>query len=300
MTQDLKKLPNYDLNLLKHFLCLIRADSVTSASNLANISQPAMSLSLKKLRKVFNDELFITSKSGIKATNTSITLHPMIRKIFNEIEDLQAFETSFNPTTQAEEFVIYCSELFEIAWGSHILKLLRRFNKSHSLRINSLKDLKSNSVLLDSEQPIYDLIIAGTKLPIPNVKQRKLIEYQYVIVSNKSLKIKEEKTYLKWSVMNNNGKTELDSHFKEKKLRRKTMSCNSIASLLELIEHNCQLVAILPKPIEKLVKRYKNLKMERDIDSKLTLSFYCHWSLVDDKVEKNRWFRKLISDNIKN
>src|SRR5690606_19741173 len=61
-------LRNVDLNLLVVFDALLRTRSVTRAAQVLNMSQPATSFALSKLRKMLGDPLFVRTASGIVPT----------------------------------------------------------------------------------------------------------------------------------------------------------------------------------------------------------------------------------------
>jgi DNA-binding transcriptional LysR family regulator len=60
---DLAKL---DLNLLKSFQVLINERHVGRAAEKMNVSQSAMSHTLSRLRKAFNDDLFVRNAKGME------------------------------------------------------------------------------------------------------------------------------------------------------------------------------------------------------------------------------------------
>ena len=66
-------LASVDLNLLVHFDVLMREKNVTRAAESLNITQPAMSNILRRLRKTFNDPLLIRSSEGMTPTERQIS-----------------------------------------------------------------------------------------------------------------------------------------------------------------------------------------------------------------------------------
>ena len=64
-----------DLNLLLVFQCLMNERSVTKAANALFLTQGAVSASLRKLRVVFNDELFTRGSHGMTPELRSLEKH---------------------------------------------------------------------------------------------------------------------------------------------------------------------------------------------------------------------------------
>ena len=59
------KVNRIDLNLLVYLDALLRERNVTKAANQLNLSQPAMSNGLKRLRELFNDPLLVRTSEGM-------------------------------------------------------------------------------------------------------------------------------------------------------------------------------------------------------------------------------------------
>ena len=64
----MQNLNNLDLNLLKALHALIEEKNVSRAAERLNLTQPAVSTMLAKLRHRFNDPLFIRTAHGMIPT----------------------------------------------------------------------------------------------------------------------------------------------------------------------------------------------------------------------------------------
>lgn len=69
MRANQQLLSSFDLNLVRVFLTVYKARSVSRAAVLLNVGQPAVSASLVRLRKRFGDPLFVRMGRGIVATD---------------------------------------------------------------------------------------------------------------------------------------------------------------------------------------------------------------------------------------
>lgn len=99
-----------DLNLLIYLDVLLREKNVTRAANQLNITQPAMSNGLKRLRNLFNDPILVRTSDGMVPTERSKALAPVIRKILLELEEALQSEDSFNPATSERVFRLMASD----------------------------------------------------------------------------------------------------------------------------------------------------------------------------------------------
>jgi len=57
-----------DLNLMRYLAVLLREQSVTRAAEKLDVSQPAVSAALSRLRSLLDDELMVRGPSGISLT----------------------------------------------------------------------------------------------------------------------------------------------------------------------------------------------------------------------------------------
>jgi DNA-binding transcriptional LysR family regulator len=85
---DLSKI---DINMLKALNVLIMERQVGRAAKQMNVSQSAMSHTLTRLRKVFDDPLFVRTAHGMEPNPKAIELGKNIQKILLQIDSL--FET---------------------------------------------------------------------------------------------------------------------------------------------------------------------------------------------------------------
>lgn len=103
---NIKKL---SINLLVSFDALMTECSVSVAAKKCHITQAAMSNSLKQLRDIFDDPLFIRESKGIKPTSKATSLHTKVRAAITSIEDV-FIEENFDPRRSSREFNLALSD----------------------------------------------------------------------------------------------------------------------------------------------------------------------------------------------
>jgi LysR family transcriptional activator of mexEF-oprN operon len=91
-----KNFDNVNLNLLVIFAVLMRERSVTRASKILMISQPAVSHALKQLRTMFADPLFTRSSTGVNPTEHAQVVHKDL------LVSLEAIEAILNKRNQEQ------------------------------------------------------------------------------------------------------------------------------------------------------------------------------------------------------
>lgn len=115
-----------DLNLLIYLDVLLREKNVTRAASKLNITQPAMSNGLKRLRTLFSDPILVRTSDGMVPTERARSLSPIIRKILLELEEALQSEEEFDEAKSQRVFRIMASDY---AASTLIPKLLKKINK---------------------------------------------------------------------------------------------------------------------------------------------------------------------------
>ncbi len=95
-----------DLNLLKVLDALLKDRSVSKAAQRLNLSQPAMSHALNRLREQLNDPLMVRSYHGMDPTPYAESLIEPLSKILSMIERDILRQEPFDPQTTEKAFTI--------------------------------------------------------------------------------------------------------------------------------------------------------------------------------------------------
>ncbi|MBO9726191.1 MAG: LysR family transcriptional regulator [Novosphingobium sp.] len=104
------RLNNFDLNLLVALHALLEERSVTRAAERLNMTQPAMSAALRRLRESFNDELLAVSGKRMVPTSHAQNLAPMVEQMIVGAQSLISSSTRFDASTSRRVFRLYASD----------------------------------------------------------------------------------------------------------------------------------------------------------------------------------------------
>jgi DNA-binding transcriptional LysR family regulator len=113
-----------DLNLLQVFDTIYREGSLTRAAKTLNLTQPALSHSLARLRIWFNDPLF--SRQGNRMVPTPLatrfieSMRPGLHQIHNAVNQFH----SFDPTHQRKTFSLALRDILESTFLPHLMTQL--------------------------------------------------------------------------------------------------------------------------------------------------------------------------------
>lgn len=118
-------LSRIDLNLLVYLDVLLQERNVSRAAERLDITQPAMSNSLRRLRDLFKDPLLIRTGSGMKPTERALELEPLIRDILVGTEQVLQPAAEYNPATSRQVFRIMASDYAEATLLPALLSRIR-------------------------------------------------------------------------------------------------------------------------------------------------------------------------------
>ena len=117
-------LSTLDLNLLRVFDAVARERHVTRAAQRLNLSQPAVSNALARLRAALNDELFLRRPGGVEPTELALALAGPVAEVLDRLRDTLAIHAPFDPATADRVFTVAFSEYAEAVLAPHLLERL--------------------------------------------------------------------------------------------------------------------------------------------------------------------------------
>ena len=114
-----------DLNLLLVFDALMRERSVSRGGEALGLSQPAASYALAKLRRMFDDPLFIRTPRGISPTPRAEMLSMPVRDVLEQINTQIMPAISFSPQFGVRTFTLCMSDISEMFFLPPLVRKLR-------------------------------------------------------------------------------------------------------------------------------------------------------------------------------
>ncbi len=172
MNIDYSSLRQLDLNLLIALDVLITEASVTKAAERLDLSQSAMSYSLKKLRTILDDDILIRTSREMEVTPYARQISDRLRQILEEIQATLLEKEAFNPATSSETFRIATSDYVEATIGVNLLPQL--VAQAPNIRIR-IKHLEKSTVMDALDNNEIDLAIN----PCLNLKSWQIEENLY-------------------------------------------------------------------------------------------------------------------------
>jgi DNA-binding transcriptional LysR family regulator len=131
-------LQKVDLNLLPIVLALYDEQNVSRAAQRLGMSQPAVSMALRKLRSVFNDQLFVRAPNGITPTPRALGLVEIARPLVARLYDELFAEVRFDATVSTRPFTFALSDVGEMVFLPKLLERLRAQAPNAAIRSVSM------------------------------------------------------------------------------------------------------------------------------------------------------------------
>ena len=121
----IRALSRVDLNLLIALDTLLRERSVTQAASRLGLSQPALSASLARLRRYFDDELLTRVGNKYELTPLAVALLERTTVALAATAEVFTAPADFDPATAEREFELYVSDYAASVLATELSRLTR-------------------------------------------------------------------------------------------------------------------------------------------------------------------------------
>ncbi|EPW6858816.1 LysR family transcriptional regulator [Vibrio vulnificus] len=147
---------NTDLNLIPIFVAIFEEQNLSKAAARLDISQPAVSKALARLRDIYDEPLFHRSPSGVEPTSFAVDIYPAMLTAFKNFTSTLSASSEFEAKVSNRIFSIACVSVASYELMPQLLKQIRQHAPNISLEVHPLftEDYES-----DLRLQRYDLII---------------------------------------------------------------------------------------------------------------------------------------------
>ena len=175
-----------DLNLLVSLEALIRDANVSHAAARLNLSQPALSAQLRKLRDMFDDPLLVPADSGrgMVPTARAIELAAPLHDALHTLRSLVESRTPFDPGTAQRVFRIAANDNAVVVVGLPLMQRVATW-MNPNLQVAFVRP-DANLVAGQLEQGVVDLVIGSERMVPPVAKARKLFDEHFLMVQRRN------------------------------------------------------------------------------------------------------------------
>lgn len=183
-----------DLNLLVVFHEVFQDRQISSAARRLNLSQPAVSNALARLRRTFGDELFVRTAQGMQPTPLAQQLAEPVAAALSHVAKALNRQESFSATASRRHFTLAMTDVGEVYFMPALIDTLNRL--APGIRISTVRasaiDLKT-----EMESGRVDLAIGAFGNVSGALYQRRLFRQNYVSMFRHGHPIGKTQTTLK-------------------------------------------------------------------------------------------------------
>ena len=167
-----------DLNLLVVFDTIMTEVSISKAALRLNITQPAVSNAVARMRHIWRDDLFVKNGRNIKPTVFAKNLWSNIKEPLNQIREA-VLDDNFSPLSSNRTFKIAAVD----AAVSLVWPKLRALFEENAPNISLLAaPFSMNNAEAQLNQADVDFLIGPASIQTPHLKSKPLYELNYVCV----------------------------------------------------------------------------------------------------------------------
>ena len=169
-----------DFNLLVTLDTLLAERNVTQAARRLNMSQPALSTRLSRLRDIFDDPLLIPAQRGMVPTQKALELQPRLHEALEAVRQVVAKDSAFDPSRAKGTIRIAASDYTQSALLLPLVRTLRQ--EAPGLRIAWLS-LDLTVLHSQMERGAVDLAIDLPQRVPGQLRMRAFCREEYVLIA---------------------------------------------------------------------------------------------------------------------
>ncbi|MBB2166959.1 LysR family transcriptional regulator [Gluconacetobacter aggeris] len=170
-----------DLNLAQVFLALWHERSVSRAAVRLALTQPAVSASLRRLRALCGDELFVRTRYGMQPTSRATTMASVLEECVDTLRGALGQRGEFNPAFSSRSFVVGCDGGLDYALGPYLMAKIREVAPNVTL---TARAVPADTMNLTLERREIDLAVTIYPLTRPDCVALSLASYGMVCVGD--------------------------------------------------------------------------------------------------------------------
>ncbi|VXB40276.1 LysR family transcriptional regulator [Arthrobacter sp. 9V] len=290
---------NLDLNLLPQLQVLLELRNVSRAAERLQLSQPATSAAMARLRRHFDDELLVRNGRSYELTVFAQSLVPLVDEAMLHIQRATRVRSGFDPTTSEREFVIAASDYA----AALIVGPLRGILQQEAPRVTV--DFVPTSGLQGSlaEYSRMDLLVGPMGYKMQGATKQ-LFRDSFVAVADAGNPLLEQPRLTLEDLVGvphavgyfgEGISTPADKLFESRGVRRRVAAVVAGFLSLPLLVEGSDLVALVPRMLASRAQRGANievLEFSAELEAALVEAMYWHPSRTEDPASV--WLRSVV------
>ncbi|MFV8817268.1 LysR family transcriptional regulator [Haliea sp. E17] len=172
------RLDRMDLNLFVVFEAIYRERSVTRVAQLLHLTQPAVSNALGRLRRNFDDQLFVRTPQGMQPTPVADNVIGDVRRALALLQKSTGAGARFEPARSEKQFRLGLNDLGQTLWLPELYRLVAArapgvtITSFYASREKAVEALKAGDI---------DLLVDSPQVNARELEQQRLASLRYVV-----------------------------------------------------------------------------------------------------------------------
>lgn len=295
---DLRRI---DLNLLVALDALLTERHVTRAAQRLSVSQPTMSASLARLRKLLGDPLLIRTGNVLQLTPYAESLQVPIGQILARIDETLTARPEFDPATDVRTFEVVCTDYIALLLIRPLVERLVDEAPAVRLRVKPVPESYADELRRDQ----MDLLvlpeeIAGTH--VADAEREVLFDDRYVcaacqhhpdLAEGISVEHLQRLPYLAWRA--HGVESFVDRQLDELGITRRVEVTTENFVIAPFLLRGTHLYTMIQQHLGEAVAEAAGIQLlEPPLElAGLTQTMYWHPRRTDDPA--HRWFRERLA-----
>jgi DNA-binding transcriptional LysR family regulator len=292
-----------DLNLLPIAFALYDELSVSRAARVLGMSQPAVSMALRRMRETFDDPLFIRVPTGITPTPRAHAIIQAARPLVARLNQGLLKGQSFDPETSTQTFTLAMSDVGEMAFLPRVITTLRSRAPNCAIRAVSVAPS-----LLAHELETGDVDLAVGYFPAlatKNFRQRRLSTHRFACLMRAEHPLWSERLSVadflaaEHLVVREDGRSQevLERFLRRRRIRRNVAVYTAHFLGMPFVLAKSDLVATVPYAVAREFAAMSSRLAVALPPFEITgFDLKLHWHRRFDNEKRNRWLREQVAD----
>jgi DNA-binding transcriptional LysR family regulator len=291
-----------DLQHLRVLDVLLRERSLTRAAKFLAVGQPALSKTLARLRRYFDDPLFVRVSHSMEPTPKALALREPVQKLLEQVRALRGEHVVFDPKISTRTFQFCVVDAGVIKLLPPLLNRISSEAPHVRLRVVQLDGEHLESWL---ESGTIDFAMGSFPSLVKGIRRQFLWTEQYVsIVSrghprlgrNPSLKDFAAESHVLVSTLGSGHAHKQTERALESAIPAENIICRvPIFIAAAVIAKHTNAIATLPMSIATVLAEDLNLEIVKPPIKLPKIDIYQYWHSRVHREPGNRWIRGVFS-----
>src|SRR3954471_4290279 len=285
-----------DLNLLRVFDAVLHEGTVTAAAGRLELTQPAVSNALARLRALLGDPLFVRTASGMEPTPFARGVAEPVRQALALLDSALAHGPGFDPATATRAFRFYMSDLGQIEFLPPLIERIQK--QAPGVRLEAVA-LEVEDIAAALAAGSLDLAVGVLPALGAPVRRRALFRDPYLCLMRADHPIKSltKKKFSEAShalVSYRGGHRVIEEALERAGLARKIALRVPHFTVVPMVLERTDLILTLPARVARVFERRGKLKALPPPVSIPPAEVAVHWHERFEADPGNRWLREQV------